>query len=152
MDKPEVTIYTDGGSDPNPGPGGWAALLMTRRADGSPHERELSGNDPDTTNNRMELTAAIEALRALNRPCAVTLHTDSEYLKNGITRWMDGWIKNGWRTSKKAPVKNQDLWQALHAETQRHSITWQWVKGHAGDPYNERVDQLVRLARERLKE
>jgi ribonuclease HI len=152
MEKPEVTIYTDGGSDPNPGPGGWAALLMTRRADGSSHDRELSGNDPDTTNNRMELTAAIEALRALNRPCAVTLHTDSEYLKNGITRWMDTWIKNGWRTSKKEPVKNQDLWQALHAETQRHSINWQWVKGHAGNPYNERVDRLVGLARDKLKE
>jgi ribonuclease HI len=146
MEKPEVTIYTDGGSDPNPGPGGWAALLMTRRADGSSYDRELSGNDPDTTNNRMELTAAIEALRALNRPCAVTLHTDSEYLKNGITRWMDTWIKNGWRTSKK------DLWQALHAETQRHSINWQWVKGHAGNPYNERVDRLVGLARDKLKE
>jgi ribonuclease HI len=130
MEKPEVTIYTDGGSDPNPGPGGWAALLMTRRADGS----------------------SIEALRALNRPCAVTLHTDSEYLKNGITRWMDTWIKNGWRTSKKEPVKNQDLWQALYAETQRHSINWQWVKGHAGNPYNERVDRLVGLARDRLNE
>jgi ribonuclease HI len=152
MEKPEITIYTDGGCDPNPGPGGWAALLMTRRADGSPHERELSDNHPETTNNRMELTAAIEALRALNRPCAVTLHTDSEYLKNGITRWMDTWIKNGWRTSKKEPVKNQDLWQALYAETQRHSINWQWVKGHAGNPYNERVDQLVGLARDRLKE
>jgi ribonuclease HI len=151
MDMPEVTIYTDGGSDPNPGPGGWAALLMMRRADGSPHERELSGNHPDTTNNRMELTAAIEALRALKRPCAVTLHTDSEYLKNGITRWMDGWSKNGWRTSKKKPVKNQDLWQALHAETKRHSIDWQWVKGHAGNPYNERVDRLVAIAREKLK-
>jgi ribonuclease HI len=151
MDMPEVTIYTDGGSDPNPGPGGWAALLMMRRADGSPHERELSGNHPDTTNNRMELTAAIEALRALKRPCAVTLHTDSEYLKNGITRWMDGWSKNGWRTSKKKPVKNQDLWQALHAETKRHSIDWQWVKGHAGNPYNERVDRLVAVAREKLK-
>ncbi len=151
MDKPEVTIYTDGGSDPNPGPGGWAALLMMRRADGSLYERELSGNAPDTTNNRMELTAAIEALRALNRPCAVTLHTDSEYLKNGITQWMDAWVKNDWRTSKKQPVKNQDLWQALHAETQRHSINWQWVKGHAGDAYNERVDRLVGLAREELE-
>jgi ribonuclease HI len=151
MDMPEVTVYTDGGSDPNPGPGGWAALLMMRGADGSPYERELSGGHPDTTNNRMELTAAIEALRALNRPCSITLHTDSEYLKNGITRWMVGWRKNGWRTSKKDPVKNQDLWQALDAETKRHSIDWQWVKGHAGDPYNERVDRLVSSAREKLK-
>jgi ribonuclease HI len=151
MDRPEVTIYTDGGSDPNPGPGGWAALLMMRRADGSLHTRELSGNDPDTTNNRMELTAAIEALHALTRPCSVTLHTDSEYLKNGITRWLYNWIANGWRTSKKEPVKNQDLWQALHAEIQRHEIKWEWVKGHAGNEYNEHVDRLVAAAREQLK-
>lgn len=152
VDKPEVTVYTDGGSDPNPGPGGWAALLLTRRADGSLYRREIDGNDPDTTNNRMELTAAIEALRTLNRPCTVTLHTDSEYLKNGITQWLPAWIKKGWRTSKKEPVKNQDLWQALHAETQRHDITWKWVKGHAGNKYNERVDHLVGIARNRLRD
>jgi len=151
-DQPQVTIYTDGGCDPNPGPGGWAALLMFRRADGSLHERELCGAEPDTTNNRMELTAAIEALRALNKPCAVTLHTDSEYLKKGITEWMAGWIKKGWRTSQKKPVKNQDLWEALHAETQRHTMDWQWVKGHAGDQHNERVDRLVARARARLLE
>lgn len=151
-DKPQVTIYTDGGSDPNPGPGGWAALLMTHRADGSLYERELSGNDPYTTNNRMELTAAIEALKALNKPCVVTLYTDSEYLRKGITEWLANWIKKGWRTSSKTPVKNQDLWQALHAETQRHDLTWKWVKGHAGNEYNERVDRLVAAARARLKD
>jgi ribonuclease HI len=119
-EKPSVTIYTDGGCDPNPGPGGWGAVLLTRRADGSPYERAISGNDPDTTNNRMELTAAIEALRALKKPCQVTLLTDSQYLKRGINEWLPGWIAKGWRTSKKKPVQNQDLWQALHAETQWH--------------------------------
>src|SRR5512139_1571278 len=122
--QPQVTIYTDGGCDPNPGPGGWAALLMFRDEHGTLHERELSGAEPDTTNNRMELTAAIMALRALNKPCTVALHTDSEYLKKGITEWLAGWIKKGWRTSKKEPVKNQDLWEALHAETQRHTMDW----------------------------
>ncbi len=148
----KLIIYTDGGCDPNPGPGGWAALLMTRRADGSLYERELSGNDPDTTNNRMELTAAIEALKALNKPCVVTLHTDSEYLKKGITEWLANWVKKDWQTSKKTPVKNQDLWQALHAETLRHDLSWEWVKGHAGNDYNERVDRLVAAAREKLKD
>ncbi len=151
-EKPEVVIYTDGGCEPNPGPGGWGAILSTTRADGSPYEREISGGDPDTTNNRMELTAALEALRTLKQPCQITLHTDSEYLKKGITEWLKGWIKNGWRTASKTPVKNQDLWQALHAETQRHSLTWKWVKGHAGNPYNERVDQLATQARERLRQ
>jgi ribonuclease HI len=145
-----VTIYTDGGCDPNPGPGGWAAILFMRRADGSFYEREISGAEPETTNNRMELTAAIEALRALKRPCQVTLRTDSEYLKQGITRWLNQWVKNGWRTSGRQPVKNQDLWQTLHAERQRHDVDWQWVKGHAGDAYNQRVDRLVAEARRRL--
>jgi ribonuclease HI len=150
MDKPEITIYTDGGSDPNPGPGGWAALLLTRRADGSFDEREISGNIPDTTNNRMELTAAAEALRALESPYRVTLYTDSQYLRQGITEWIPKWANNQWRTSGKTPVKNQDLWQALHAETQRHTITWQWVKGHAGNEYNERVDRLATAARQAI--
>jgi ribonuclease HI len=151
-DKPRVTIYTDGGCDPNPGPGGWAAILITTRADGSPYEREICGAEPDTTNNRMELTAAIEALRALNKPCQVTLRTDSQYLRRGITQWLKRWVENGWRGSRKQPIKNQDLWQALLAEKQPHEIDWQWVKGHAGDAYNERVDRLVAEARDRLKE
>jgi ribonuclease HI len=142
-EKPLVTIYTDGGCEPNPGPGGWAAILLTTRSDGLPHSLELSGGDPDTTNNRMELTAAIQALRTLKKPCRVVLHTDSEYVKKGITEWLPGWIAKGWRTSSKTPVKNQDLWQALDAETQRHEVKWCWVKGHAGNEYNERVDRLA---------
>lgn len=136
-DKPHITIYTDGGSAPNPGPGGWAAILIHPAK-----TRELSGGHPNTTNNRMELTAAIEALRILDRPCLIDLYTDSEYLKNGITAWIHNWIKKNWKD-----VKNVDLWQALHAETQRHSITWHWVKGHAGHEFNERADQLVHTAR-----
>lgn len=145
-ERPRLTIYTDGGAKPNPGPGGWGALLI---ADND-YTKELSGADPATTNNRMELTAAIEALRALNKPCRVTLHTDSKYLRDGITDWLDGWIKNDWMTSKDTPAQNQDLWQALYAEIQRHDITWEWVKGHAGDAHNERVDQLATAARRRL--
>ncbi|NDJ77529.1 MAG: ribonuclease HI, partial [Chloroflexi bacterium] len=114
-DKPQVTIYTDGGAKPNPGPGGWGVVLIVPNG----YTKEHSGSAPDTTNNQMELTAAIEALRALKEPSAVTLHTDSEYLKNGITRWLRGWVRDGWLTSKDEPVKNQELWQALHAETQR---------------------------------
>jgi len=151
-DKPLVTIYTDGGCDPNPGPGGWAAILITTRADGSLYEREICGGEPDTTNNRMELTAAIQALRALKRPCRVTLRTDSQYLRQGITRWLEQWVAKGWRTSDRKPVKNQDLWQALYEETQRHEIDWQWVKGHAGDEYNERVDRLTTGAIRKLTE
>jgi ribonuclease HI len=144
--KPRITIYTDGGSRPNPGPGGWGALLIAE----NDYTKELGGADPDTTNNRMELTAAIEALRALNQPSRVTLHTDSQYLKNGIEGWLYGWIKNDWQTIKGGPVQNRDLWQALHAEIQRHDITWEWVKGHAGNEYNERVDQLATQARQAL--
>ncbi len=146
-DPARITIYTDGGCDPNPGPGGWAALLID---EASGARRELSGADPQTTNNRMELTAAIEALRALKRPCVVALFTDSEYLKNGITAWMPGWVKKGWRTKKGEPVKNSDLWQALYAETQRHQLEWHWVRGHAGDEHNERVDQLATAALQQL--
>jgi len=144
--RPHVIIYTDGGCKPNPGPGGWGVLLLW----GIDYAKELSGAEPHTTNNRMELTAAIEALRALKRPCDVTLHTDSEYLQQGITSWLPDWIARGWRRKGNRPVENEDLWRALHAETQRHTISWRWVKGHAGDAHNERVDQLATQARERL--
>jgi len=145
-EMPRVTIYTDGGCAPNPGPGGWAALLIA--ANGV--TRDLSGAEPQTTNNRMELTAALEALRKLKQPCQVTLHTDSEYLKRGITEWLPDWVARGWQRKGKRPIENEGLWRALHAETQRHAITWQWVRGHAGDPHNERVDRLATAARERL--
>lgn len=144
MTKPHVIIYTDGGCKPNPGPGGWAALLMH-----GDHKKELSGGHPQTTNNQMELTAAIEALEALKFPCAVTLYTDSEYLKRGISEWLPRWVQNGWKTAGREPVKNQDLWRRLFDATQSHDITWKWVEGHAGNPFNERVDQLAALARER---
>jgi ribonuclease HI len=147
MTRPEVTIYTDGGAKPNPGgPGGWAALLIS-----GGHTKELSGSEPNTTNNRMELTAAIMALEALKQPCRVTLVTDSQYLRRGIREWLPNWIRNGWRTADKKPVKNQELWERLYIATQRHEITWQWVRGHAGHAHNERVDQLATAARESLK-
>ncbi|MBN1680014.1 MAG: ribonuclease HI [Anaerolineae bacterium] len=146
VSKPAVTIHTDGGAAPNPGPGGWGAVLISAGG----HEKEFSGAEGDTTNNRMELTAAIEALRALKEPCNITFFTDSEYVKNGITKWMRGWVKNGWQTKGDTPVKNRDLWQALHAEIQRHTIDWHWEKGHAGNEYNERVDRLATAAREAL--
>ncbi len=146
MTKPQVTIYTDGGAKPNPnGPGGWAALLIY-----GDHQKELSGGESSTTNNRMELIAAISALEALKEPCAVTLYTDSQYLQNGITTWLHNWVKNGWRTAAKKPVKNQELWHRLNTATQRHDINWQWVRGHAGNEHNERVDQLATAAREKL--
>jgi ribonuclease HI len=145
-ERPTVTIYTDGGSRPNPGPGGWGALLIA--ANGT--QKELSGAEPDTTNNRMELTAAIEALRALKQPCVVDLHTDSQYLKRGITEWIDDWVAKNWRADGKKPVQNKELWQALYAETQRHDIRWQWVKGHAGNAHNEHVDRLATAAREQM--
>ncbi len=145
-EMPHVTIYTDGGCAPNPGPGGWGALLIA--ANGV--KRDLSGAEPHTTNNRMELTAALEALRQLKQPYQVTLHTDSEYLKRGITEWLPDWVARGWQRKGKRPIENEDLWRALHAETQRHTITWRWVRGHAGDPHNERVDRLATAARERL--
>ncbi len=136
-----VVIYTDGACDPNPGPGGWAALLRYGR-----HEKVLSGSDPQTTNNRMELQAALAALRALKRPCQVDLYTDSEYVRQGISEWLPGWQRRGWRTSQGKPVQNQDLWQALADEGTRHQVAWHWVRGHAGDPLNERVDRLAREA------
>ena len=145
-EKPHVIIYTDGGAKPNPGRGGWGALLIY-----GAHQKELSGGEPDTTNNRMELTAAIEALEALTKPCQVTLFTDSEYVKKGITEWLPNWVQKNWKTAGKKPVKNQDLWQRLHAATQRHEITWQWVRGHAGNQYNEHADRLAARARKRQR-
>jgi ribonuclease HI len=142
-DDPPVIIYTDGGAKPNPnGPGGWAALLMYGE-----HRKEISGGEASTTNNRMELTAAIMALEALNRPSRVELYTDSEYLRQGITEWIRNWKRNNWRTSSKQPVANQDLWMRLDAATQQHRINWRWTKGHAGNIHNERVDQLATAAR-----
>jgi ribonuclease HI len=135
----EVTIYTDGACSGNPGPGGWGALMLFGE-----HERELKGGEPQTTNNRMELLAAIEALEALKRPCKVNLHTDSTYLRDGITKWIHNWKRNNWRTSAKKPVKNVDLWQRLEEAIERHDIDWHWVKGHAGDPGNEAADALAR--------
>ena len=135
----EVVIYTDGACSGNPGPGGWGAILETKSA-----KRELYGGDPATTNNRMELMAAIRALEALNRPTRVTLYTDSKYVHDGITKWMKGWQRNGWKTSAKQPVKNVDLWQRLATATDSHDIDWKWVKGHAGDPGNEKADELAR--------
>lgn len=133
-----VEIATDGACKGNPGPGGWGAVI---RSGG--REKELSGGEPLTTNNRMELTAVIEALNALKRPCAVTLSTDSRYVMDGLTKWIHGWRRNGWKTADRKPVKNADLWQALIEATARHRITWQWVKGHAGHPDNERADRLA---------
>ncbi len=136
----EVVIYTDGACSGNPGPGGWGAVL---RWNGT--EKDLHGGELQTTNNRMELMAAISALEALTRPSQVELHTDSKYLLDGITKWITGWQRNGWRTAAKKPVKNEDLWRRLVAAMDRHEITWVWVKGHAGDEGNERADELARL-------
>jgi ribonuclease HI len=133
-----VTIHTDGGCEGNPGPGGWAAVLRFGE-----QLHEVSGGAPATTNNRMELQAALGALNALNQSCAVTLHTDSEYLRNGITKWLHGWKRNGWRTGDKKPVKNDDLWKQLDEAASRHRIEWRWLKGHAGHADNERCDQLA---------
>ena len=133
-----VHLYTDGACKGNPGPGGWGVLLRYGR-----HEKELYGGEADTTNNRMELTAVIRGLEALNRPCQVTIHTDSQYVKNGMESWIHGWKKNGWKTSSKQPVKNAELWQQLDQQVARHQVSWQWVKGHAGHPENERADQLA---------
>lgn len=133
-----VEIYTDGACSGNPGPGGWGVLMLYGE-----HEKELTGGEFETTNNRMELTAAIEALKALKRPCVVDLYTDSTYVKNGITEWIEGWKAKGWKTAAKKPVKNADLWQALDQAVKPHTVTWHWVKGHAGHPENERADTLA---------
>ena len=135
---PEVEIFTDGACKGNPGPGGWGAIL---RSGGK--ERELSGGEVPSTNNRMELMAAIEALKALKKPCRVQLWTDSNYVRDGITKWIHGWLRNGWRTSDKKPVKNAELWQALLDAAEPHRIEWHWVKGHTGHPENERADALA---------
>jgi ribonuclease HI len=134
----KVEIFTDGACKGNPGPGGWGALLRMGK-----HEKELSGSAADTTNNRMEMTAVIEALNALIEPCAITLHTDSRYVVDGMTKWVDGWQKKGWINASKQPVRNADLWHELIAATARHKVQWEWVRGHNGHPENERVDKLA---------
>ena len=134
----DVQAFTDGACRGNPGPGGWGVVLRS-----GDRERELSGGAADTTNNRMELTAAIEALKALKRPCRVAVYTDSTYVRNGITEWLPAWRARGWRTADKKPVKNQDLWEALAALAERHDVDWHWVRGHAGHPENERADALA---------
>jgi ribonuclease HI len=138
-----VEVWTDGGCKPNPGPGGWAAILRYGET-----EKELSGAEPATTNNRMELTAACAALEALTRPCRVVIHTDSEYVKNGITRWHTGWVRRNWRNAAGDPVANMDLWRRLLDAVASHEIEWRWVRGHAGDAMNERADALATRARD----
>ena len=140
MSSPKVSIWTDGACSGNPGAGGWGALL--RFGD---EEKELYGGESKTTNNRMELMAAIKALESLTKPCIVDLHTDSKYVCDGITQWLSGWKSRGWKTASKSAVKNQDLWQSLDSAVQRHQVSWHWVKGHAGHPENERADELARL-------
>lgn len=140
----ELFAYTDGACSGNPGPGGWGALLQAKDGDDIVKERELSGGEAETTNNRMELLAAITALETLSKPTQITIVTDSGYVKNGVTGWIHGWKRNGWKTSNKKPVKNVDLWQRLDAAANRHDVTWEWVKGHAGHPENERADELAR--------
>ena len=137
--RPHVIIHTDGACSGNPGPGGWGAILHS-----GPHEKELKGGEPHTTNNRMELMAAIAALEALKQPSTVELHTDSQYVHHGISQWIKGWKRNGWRTADKKPVKNMDLWQRLDTALAEHEIQWIWVRGHAGHPENERADALAR--------
>jgi len=133
-----VVLYTDGACKGNPGPGGWGVLL-----EWGDHRKELCGGESETTNNRMEITAVIEGLRALSRPCQVLVVTDSVYVKDGVTKWMAGWKRNGWRTAAKKPVKNRDLWEVLDEELSSHTVDWEWVKGHAGHPGNERADELA---------
>ena len=142
-----VIIYTDGACRGNPGPGGWGAILLY-----GDKEKELFGGEPETTNNRMELMAAIVALETLNAPCQVVLTTDSKYVMDGITQWMANWKKRGWKTASKQPVKNVDLWQRLDAAVQRHEIDWQWVKGHSGHPGNERADALANRGIDKMKQ
>ena len=148
---PELYIYTDGACSGNPGPGGWGALLIAKEAGKLLKSRELCGGEADTTNNRMELTAAIEGLNALERPSPVTVVTDSTYVKDGISKWMHGWKRKGWKTAAKKPVKNQELWMALDEAQARHQVTWEWVKGHAGHAENELADGLANKGMEPFK-
>lgn len=141
-----IEIYTDGACSGNPGPGGWGVLLRWRG-----HEKELSGGEDDTTNNRMELMAAIQALESLKRPSQVDLHTDSTYVRDGITKWIHGWKRNGWKTSAKKPVKNEDLWKRLDAALADHQVEWHWVKGHSGHPENDRADELATAAAQAIR-
>jgi ribonuclease HI len=143
---PEIFAFTDGACSGNPGPGGWGAVLIAREDGRELRTRELSGGEALTTNNRMELMAAIAALEALARPSTLTVVTDSAYLRDGVTRWIHGWKRNGWRTADKKPVKNEDLWRRLDEASSRHDVTWEWVKGHAGHPENEQADALARQA------
>lgn len=147
VSRKQVDVHTDGACLGNPGPGGWGALLRWREI-----EREVAGGEPDTTNNRMELMAAIGALEALREPCDVILTTDSQYVRQGITQWMANWVRRGWKTSGGDPVKNRDLWERLHAAAGRHTVDWRWVKGHSGHPDNERVDVLARNEAIKIKE
>ena len=140
----ELYAFTDGACSGNPGPGGWGVLLQARQQETVLKERTLCGGEASTTNNRMELLAAIKALEVLERPTTITVITDSAYVKNGVTQWIHGWKRNGWKTSAKKPVKNVELWQRLDAAQARHDVTWEWVKGHAGHPENERADELAR--------
>src|SRR5262245_4464615 len=139
MSEPHVVIHTDGACSGNPGPGGWGAILAF-----GDHQKELKGGEPHTTNNRMELLAAISALQALKRPCLVDLHTDSQYLRDGIMKWIHGWKRNGWRTAGKEPVKDVGSWKGLDAAMLSHRVRWHWVRGHAGNALNERADELAR--------
>jgi ribonuclease HI len=141
---PELFAYTDGACSGNPGPGGWGVLMIAREGETVVKERELAGGEADTTNNRMELMAAISALEALARPSVITIVTDSAYVKNGITEWLAGWKRKGWRISSGKPVKNEDLWRRLDEARNRHNVRWEWIKGHAGHPENERADALAR--------
>ncbi len=141
---PELFAYTDGACSGNPGPGGWGVLMQAKDGDEIVKERTLQGGEAETTNNRMELLAAITALETLSKPSTITIVTDSAYVKNGVTGWIHGWKRNGWKTSNKKPVKNVELWQRLEEAAARHEVTWEWVKGHAGHPENERADELAR--------
>ena len=141
----QVDIFTDGACSGNPGPGGWGTILRYGDA-----EKEMSGGEGETTNNRMELTAVIKGLQALTKPCRVTVHTDSKYVMDGATKWLDGWVKKGWKTASKKKVKNQDLWETLYQEMKKHDLSWIWVKGHSGHAENERADELARRFQESL--
>ena len=148
----ELFAWTDGACSGNPGPGGWGVLLRAMDGDTIVKERELQGGEPDTTNNRMELMAAIQALETLTEACDVTLYTDSKYVQQGISQWLPNWIRRGWKTAGGDPVKNRDLWERLQAASAPHTIDWRWVKGHSGHPENERVDVLARTAAEQIRD